>query len=102
LSFYLRLSPKKSFRVATWIAIAFVITYTIGLIPTLVAGCRFEDGRLGGDDRVTCPAVNMASAVLNIISDVIIFILPIPMVLKLQVRPAQKVGLILIFAVGSA
>ncbi|CAH0054225.1 unnamed protein product [Clonostachys solani] len=101
LAFYLRLSPQRWFYVATWTTIGFVIAYTIALLPTMLMGCKFVDGRLGGEDKITCPAVSMANAILNIVSDVILFVLPVPMVLKLQVRRLQKFGLLLIFGVGS-
>ncbi|CAG9946703.1 unnamed protein product [Clonostachys rosea f. rosea IK726] len=101
LAFYLRLSPQRWFYIATWTTIGFVIAYTIALLPTMLMGCKFVDGRLGGDDKITCPAVSMANAILNIVSDVILLVLPVPMVLKLQVRRLQKFGLLLIFGVGS-
>ncbi|KAG7045086.1 hypothetical protein JMJ77_0009174 [Colletotrichum scovillei] len=43
----------------------------------------------------------MAIAVSNIVSDVVLFIIPIPMVLRLQMRPAVKVGAVLMFGIGS-
>uniref|UniRef100_A0A8H7N6Z4 Rhodopsin domain-containing protein n=1 Tax=Bionectria ochroleuca TaxID=29856 RepID=A0A8H7N6Z4_BIOOC len=72
LAFYLRLSPQRWFYIATWTTIGFVIAYTIALLPTMLMGCKFVDGRLGGDDKITCPAVSMANAILNIVSDVIL------------------------------
>ncbi|VUC33090.1 unnamed protein product [Clonostachys rosea] len=101
LTFYLRLSPQRWFYIATWTTIGFVIAYTVALLPTMLMGCKFVDGRFGGDDKITCPAVSLANAILNIVSDIILFVLPVPMVLKLQVRTLQKVGLLLIFGVGS-
>lgn len=47
------------------------------------------------------PAIYIATAVANIVSDVMIFSLPIPIVVKLQIPRRQKIGLFFIFAVGS-
>lgn len=43
----------------------------------------------------------MATAVSNIITDVILFILPTPMVWRLEMSRAQRIGAIVIFAIGS-
>lgn len=43
----------------------------------------------------------LATAIVNIISDIMCLILPIPIVLKLQVPRIQKLGIICMFGVGS-
>lgn len=43
----------------------------------------------------------MATAVLNMATDILLLVLPIPMVVKLQMPRVQKAGLICIFGVGS-
>ena len=44
----------------------------------------------------------IATAVSNIITDVILFLLPIPMVIQLRMGIAQKFGAIVIFGIGTA
>jgi len=44
----------------------------------------------------------MATAVLNMLTDVLLLILPIQMIVRLQMPRVQKAGLICIFGVGSA
>lgn len=46
-------------------------------------------------------ALYMATAVSNIITDVILFLLPTPLVLRLEMDRAQKIGAIVIFGIGS-
>jgi hypothetical protein len=41
-----------------------------------------------------------AVGIMDVAVDCIIFLLPIPMVLKLRVRPAEKIGLLCIFGLG--
>lgn len=43
----------------------------------------------------------VSTAVFNIVSDIILFVLPIPMVVGLRLRTKQKLGLIFIFGIGS-
>lgn len=44
----------------------------------------------------------MATAVSNIITDVMLFLLPTPMVMRLEMDRAQKIGAIAIFGIASA
>lgn len=46
--------------------------------------------------------VYMATAVLDMVTDIALLVVPIPMVVSLQMPHAQKVGLICAFRVGSA
>ncbi|KAF9876583.1 integral membrane protein (Pth11) [Colletotrichum karsti] len=75
LTFYLHLSPQKWFR-------TFDFTITDG--SCLDVGVLY-----------------IATAVSNIITDVMLFILPLPMIFNLRMKMAQKIGAMLIFAVGS-
>ncbi len=44
--------------------------------------------------------ISVATGALNIISDVAIVVAPIPLVLRLQLRPARMVGVLAMFATG--
>lgn len=105
LTFYLHLSPQKWFRVAVWIGIAIVSLYT-GCITTLMLfHCNpirkaFDFGIVGGS-CLDVGVLYMATAVSNIITDVMLFILPMPMIFNLRMKLAQKIGAALIFAIGS-
>jgi hypothetical protein len=46
--------------------------------------------------------VFMATAVLNMATDILLLVLPIPMIMKLQMPRAQKLGVICAFGIGSA
>ncbi|GKT46847.1 uncharacterized protein ColSpa_07028 [Colletotrichum spaethianum] len=43
----------------------------------------------------------MATAVSNIITDVMLFVFPMPMIFNLRMKMAQKIGAVFIFAIGS-
>lgn len=59
------------------------------------------DVTVTGGSCINRPGLYIATAVANIVSDLVLFVLPIPMVIGLQIPLKQKIGLSLIFAVGS-
>ncbi|CAH0027881.1 unnamed protein product [Clonostachys rhizophaga] len=105
LVFYLRLSPQTWFRIANWVAIGFIASYTIPIVLALIFACT--PIKMSWDPEVTeghCinrPAVYMMIAVTNIVSDVVLFVLPLPMVISLHIPVRQKIGLAFIFGIGS-
>lgn len=48
------------------------------------------------------PAMYQATAAIGVATDVLIFAIPIPMVIGLRMSNSKKIGLIAMFAVGSA
>ncbi|WAO86599.1 Hypothetical protein NCS54_00387900 [Fusarium falciforme] len=105
LIFYLRLSPQRWFRIATWSTIVFISGYTVGIFFACIFSCKpiamSWDVTITDGVCINRPSLYIATAVANIISDVILFFLPIPMVIKLQIPPRQKIGLVIIFGIGS-
>jgi hypothetical protein len=62
---------------------------------------RSWDATITGGKCINQPSLYIATAVANILSDIILFVLPIPMVVKLQIPLMQKIGLGVIFTIGS-
>ncbi|WAO95525.1 Hypothetical protein NCS54_01315100 [Fusarium falciforme] len=85
LSFYLHLSPQR------WFRIAFLCIPPRKAFDFKVEGGSCTDGAI----------LYMATAVSNIVTDVILFVLPIPMVYNLHMPKIQKFGAIIVFAIGS-
>lgn len=48
------------------------------------------------------PALYIVTAGLGILSDLVLLVLPMPMILRLQMPSRQKAGLVLLFTIGSA
>jgi hypothetical protein len=46
------------------------------------------------------PAVYLATAITNTVSDVVLFVVPVPAVVRLHLPMTQKIGVICIFGVG--
>lgn len=105
LTFYLHLSPQKWFRLAVWGSIGIVAVYTTIITMMMFFQCnpirKSWDFDIEGGSCIHAGILYMATAVSNIITDVMLFILPIPMVLQLRMGLGQKIGAIVIFGIGS-
>ncbi|KAH7129265.1 hypothetical protein EDB81DRAFT_907337, partial [Dactylonectria macrodidyma] len=104
LTFYLHLSPQKWFRVSVWISIVIVAIYTIVITFMMLFVCN--PPRKAFDFKVegTCTdaaILYMATAVSNIVTDVMLFLLPIRMIYMLHMPKVQKFGAIVVFGIGS-
>ena len=62
---------------------------------------KFWDLTLTTGSCINRLALYRATAVFGIITDVMVFVIPIPMVVGLQMSRRKKAGLIFIFAIGS-
>ena len=82
-----------------------VIGSCVGIVISLLAACtpfaKNTDVTIKGGQCLNKTSLYIATGVLNIITDLMVIILPIPMVLGLQMSRARKIMLILLFSVGS-
>ena len=97
LLLYLRIfNVSRTFRHYTYAAIVVVTTHSVvGFVSTFVT-CN--------PVKMSCTNViplSIFSSVMNILTDIIILILPLWQVLKMQINQKQKIGLIAVFASGS-
>lgn len=52
------------------------------------------------DDCIEITHIKMAIGGANILTDFVIMVMPLPLVLKLHLGRAQKIGLMLVFSTG--
>jgi hypothetical protein len=82
-----------------------VIGSCVGIVFSLLAACtpfaKNVDVTIREGQCLNKTALYIATGVLNIITDIMVLSLPIPMVLRLQMVKSRKVMLILLFSVGS-
>ncbi|KAK1579297.1 [Colletotrichum navitas] len=103
---YLRLlkgTDPKGYRQVVWFTIAIVFLSHLACSFSLIFACTPVDKSWNPLKDGTClPAGPSFTtyAVVTIVSDVIVAILPIPVLLKLNIRIEKKVGLIVIFLLG--
>lgn len=104
---YYRILAMEKWWKWTLRIIAFIIAgYGIALIISIIFGCspiqKSWDAAITGGHCINRPAVYMAIAVTNTVSDVVLIIIPIPIVYRLKLPFSQKLGVACIFGVGCA
>lgn len=104
LLLYLRLfGVDQNFRYLTWAVMFFVFGYLFSNLVTQIFGCTPIDKNwkptIPGHCIVLIKAV-YAYGSMNFISDLFIFILPLPMVWRLQLSRKAKLGVTLVFMGG--
>ena len=104
LVLYLRLfAVNKKFKYFTWLTMFFVFGYLFSNLWTQIFGCtpraKYWDPDIPGH-CINYTKAGLAYGSMNIVSDFIIFILPLPMVWSLQLSRKEKIGVSLIFMSG--
>ncbi|OCK80099.1 hypothetical protein K432DRAFT_298367 [Lepidopterella palustris CBS 459.81] len=97
LLLYHRLNPNRIFRLCVYAIMFILISYTVADTIVVAAGCSPLDSSKAG----CLNTLGLTQSVINITCDVLIMILPLPLVWSLQLPAMQKVFLVLIFAGGS-
>ncbi|KAF6826507.1 integral membrane protein [Colletotrichum plurivorum] len=103
---YLRLlkgTDQKNYRRVVWATIVIVFVAHLACAFSLVFACTPVDKSWNPLKSGSClpPGPSFtAYAVVTIISDVVVAVLPVPVLLKLNIRMEKKVGLIGIFLLG--
>lgn len=104
LTFYLNISSRRWFQWSIWITFGWVTCYTMIIACMLLFGCNPISAMWDPYVAGTCPNANllyMAIAVSNIVSDVILFIIPIRTIVRLKMGVVQKIGAIILFGIAS-
>ena len=105
LLIFRRISTAKTHRLAISAVMAVVAGYSIALILVLIFQCnpiaRAWDVSIVTGSCVNRPAVYVATASVNIGTDLALLLMPVPIVLGLKLPWPQKIGLAAMFAVGS-
>ncbi|CZS73381.1 unnamed protein product [Fusarium graminearum] len=87
-------------------ALALFYRYNLAIMLVILFGCapfaKSWDHTMLEGTCVNRPAVYICTAGLGILSDLILLIMPLPMVLRSRIPRRQKAGLVVLFAIGSA
>lgn len=104
LLMYLRIfGSSKPFKFATWAVLVFVTCYLSSNIITLLFGCTPMAKYWKPDEPGHCidlVKADHAYGSMNVVSDVLMFLLPLPMVWQLRLSRREKLGLVLVFMGG--
>lgn len=104
LAFYLRLAPNNQrFRIAVYVMMFVAAGFGIGSI--LSAALQCIPLTMLWDATVTGKCLDVvgfyfANSALNIVTDLIIYLMPIPTLWKLQLPVVQRVGLCAVLGLG--
>jgi len=104
LLMYRRLFPTRQFKLAVYILGSVLLIWWLSTFLLGVVNCRPIQGFWDPTVAATCinfENYSVGYAVVNILTDVIILVLPIRVVWNLQLPRGQKVALTFIFLLGS-
>lgn len=104
LLLYLRLfGVNKPFRYTTWTVMFLVFGYLFSNLLTLLFGCTPIDKYWRSTTPGHCipeTKLGLFYGSMNFLTDVLIFVLPLPMVWRLKLSRENKLGIILVFVGG--
>lgn len=107
LFFFLRIFPQRRFRVIVYIVMAWVIIGTIIITFMLIFQCHPVDYLWNGWLDLSAPhkcvdvnALVVSAAAMALAQDVVILVLPMPLVMKLNTTFRKKMGIMLMFSLG--
>ncbi|OTA59298.1 hypothetical protein K449DRAFT_113599 [Hypoxylon sp. EC38] len=106
LFFYLKVFPKRSFRIWTWVLIGINLVYAITYDFLLIFQCNPISGAWkfwDGEFEAKCISINVlgwSAAAINIALDVAVIVLPLPELFGLSLSLRKRLQIIAMFAVG--
>ena len=104
LSLYLRVFPDRKFQITVYVSMGVISLSTIILVSLSIFRCRMTKAAWVLDAHDTrcldISAVALANAIINIATEVVIFILPIPSVRSLHLPWTKKVAVYALFGGG--
>ncbi len=105
LALYLRIFTEKPYRISTWVLAAIISGTAIAVSLATIFQCSpvqyAWDKSLPEGTCTDVASFYVYCSVPNVITDVAILLLPIPMILRLHTNQSQKVGLSLVFLLGT-
>ncbi|RDW60455.1 CFEM domain-containing protein [Aspergillus mulundensis] len=106
LMLYLRLFPNRGLRIAVYITLTVTIMWGLGAVFVLLGSCQPIShywNEWDGEHEGKCISQNdilLAHSIINILLDVVITIMPLPIVVKLHMPLGKRLGVMLMFGVG--
>lgn len=104
LTLYLRIFPEKRFKNLVRVVLGLVASYGIGSIVATLFQCQPFDKILDRTQAGHCfniAAFWAANAYANMVGNMIVMVLPIPLIAKLHMPWIKRGGLISVFLLGS-
>jgi hypothetical protein len=105
LAFYHRVFAVPFFRKVVLATATFIVAWGIGITVTLALVCRPIEAFWDADVKGTCLHLvefTYFTNISNLITDIWIFLLPVPVIWHLQLQTKRKLLLCFIFSIGLA
>lgn len=103
LLFYYRIFPQQKFRYALYGMGTFLILFFLSSVLAVVLQCRPIHAFWEPEIPHHCfnqVAFYIAQGSLNFVSDVMVVVMPIPLIWKLRLPLIRRIGLIIVFLLG--
>ncbi|ORY69900.1 uncharacterized protein BCR38DRAFT_481059 [Pseudomassariella vexata] len=103
LTYYLRLFPHESVKLATKITMALILSGWTWSLSQILLQCRPISANWDLDLLRTCPlwkTTYIATAFVNLVADLLVLVLPIPHLAKMNITRQKKVGVIGLFTLS--
>jgi len=102
LFLYLRVMVHGPMRIINLVVLGIVVVCNIWSFISNFVSCIPLEAGWDSSIQGTClgVAVSLANSVIHVITDFIIFLLPLPVILKLKINKKQKIGLVAVFSLG--
>lgn len=101
---YLRFFVERRFRLGAWFLIVFITVGGLAMTLTSCFSCQpiafFSDKSIEGGHCINLVAFWFSFSAFNIITDLAVLVLPMPVLKRLQLPRKQKISLIAVFALG--
>ena len=105
LALYLRIFFEKRYRISTWVLATIISGTAVAMSLTAIFQCSpipyAWDKSIQGGTCINVALFYVYYGLPNIITDVAILLLPLPMIFKLHTNQSQKVGLSILFLLGT-
>ncbi|KAJ4246036.1 hypothetical protein NW762_013781 [Fusarium torreyae] len=102
--FYRHLSPQIWWKRCAWAIAALIICYNTAILFAVIFTChpisKHWDVRMTGGSCGHPVGIYMTTATMGIVTDLVLLIMPIPMVWGLQMPKRQKIGVIMLLFIG--
>ena len=108
LCFYLRIFANRTFRVCSFVTMAWVVVSGVIFVFLQLFQCvpvqfiweGWKKGSFGSYHCLDVNALAFTTATFSIAQDVVIIILPLPLLAKLDVSLRSKLGILFMFSLG--
>lgn len=105
LIFYLRLAPHPAFRKVCFVIIGYIVASSTVITLMNLFSCTPVRGGWDHSPELGAKCVDGTKfyyfyCSMSIFTDILLLVLPIPIILRLQLRPKVKYGLVAMFASG--